>query len=537
MKSGFVLAASLRGAIALLSPRGPDAAGQIRLAYHGADGMTVSWNTFEHVKAPSVKWGLSKGKLEHTASSNVSLTYPTSTTYNNHVVISGLKPDTTYYYLPSPLPQGNHVEPYTFRTARAAGDSDAFAVAVVVDLGTMGRLGLTTSAGSSVSQNNILKPGEKNTIDSLASTKSSYDFIWHPGDIAYADYWLKLEIQGVLPNTTIQDGHTVYEAILNDFYDEMAAVTETKPYMVGPGNHEANCDNGGTTDKAKNITYDVSICSPGQTNFTGFKNHFRMPSDVSGGTGNFWYSWDNGMVHFIQLDTETDLGHGFTGPDEIGGTEKEGASPVNATMNAQATWLEADLASVDRKKTPWVVVAGHRPWYLSKKNVTGTICWSCKDVFEPLFIQYNVDLVLTGHAHVYERLAPLANGTIDPNELNNPKAPWYITNGAGGHYDGLDSFDEPKQKYSRFGLDTANATYGWSRLTFHNCSHLTHEFIASNNNSALDTATLFKDRSCGPCHGNGNGNGNGGGGAHHSGAAGSATREPTRPTKVANWNS
>ncbi|OAQ71361.1 metallophosphoesterase [Pochonia chlamydosporia 170] len=529
MRVSFVLVAALRGATALLSPRGADAAGQIRLAYHGTNGMTVSWNTFEHVKAPSVKWGLSKNKLVHTASSNVSVTYPTSTTYNSHVLISGLKSDTTYYYLPSPLPQGDGVKPYSFTTARSAGDTDAFSVAVVVDLGTMGRLGLTTSAGKGVSKSNILKPGEKNTIDSLATTRPTYDFIWHPGDIAYADYWLKEEIQGFLPNTSIKDGHNVYETILNDFYDEMAAVTETKPYMVGPGNHEANCDNGGTTDKSKNITYDVSICSPGQTNFTGYKNHFRMPSDVSGGTGNFWYSWENGMVHFIQLDTETDLGHGYTGPDEIGGTEKEGASPVNATMNAQATWLEDDLASVDRKKTPWVVVAGHRPWYLSKKNVTGTICWSCKDVFEPLFLKYNVDLVLTGHAHVYERLSPLATGKIDPNELNNPKAPWYITNGAAGHYDGLDTFDEPKQKYSRFGLDANNATYGWSRLTFHNCSHLTHEFVASNNNSVLDTATLYKARACRPGGGDGNGNGT----THHNGTAtGTASRTPTGPTVV-----
>jgi len=52
---------------------------------------------------------------------------------------------------------------------------------------------------------------------------------------------------------------------------------------------KANCDNGGTTDHTKNISYTVDICMPGQTNFTGFINHFRMPSPSSGGTGNFWY--------------------------------------------------------------------------------------------------------------------------------------------------------------------------------------------------------------------------------------------------------
>lgn len=518
MRSALTFAAAIQGTAAILSPRGPDAAGQIRLAYHGDDGMTISWNTFEKVQSPSVQWGLTKDNLNNTASSEVSVTYPTSTTYNNHVVVKGLEPNTNYYYLPWPLPQHGPVEPYPFTTSKSAGDEAGFSVAVIVDLGTMGRLGLGTSAGDGVEEENILKPGEKNTIDSLDATKSSYDFIWHPGDIAYADYWLKEEIQGYLPNTTIAEGHTVYEAILNDFYDEMAVVTETKPYMVGPGNHEANCDNGGTKDKKNNITYDVSICSPGQTNFTGYKNHFRMPSDLSGGTGNFWYSFDHGMAHFIQLDTETDLGHNFIGPDEIGGSEEEGASPVNATMNAQTDWLEADLAAVDRSKTPWVIVAGHRPWYLSKKNVTGSICWSCKDVFEPLFIKYGVDLVLSGHAHVYERLAPLADGKIDPNELNNPSAPWYITNGAAGHYDGMDDLQIPRKEYSRFSLDIHNATYGWSKLNFHNCTHMSHAFIASKNNSVLDSATLFKDRKCdlfGP--GNNPESSHGGNTHHHNG--------------------
>jgi hypothetical protein len=61
------------------------------------------------------------------------------------------------------------------------------------------------------------------------------------GDIAYADYWLKEEIQGFLPNTTIADGYKVYEKLLNEFYAEMASISAYVPYMVAPGNHEANC--------------------------------------------------------------------------------------------------------------------------------------------------------------------------------------------------------------------------------------------------------------------------------------------------------
>ncbi|EAW18133.1 uncharacterized protein NFIA_080770 [Aspergillus fischeri NRRL 181] len=129
-----------------------------------------------------------------------------------------------------------------------------------------------------------------------------------------------------------------------------------------------------------------------------------------------------------------------------------------------------------------------RPWYVSSKDQSGTICENCGEVWEP-----SVDLVLSGHAHYYERNATIANFNVDPNELINPTAPWYITNGAAGHYDGLDSLVRPLQSYSRY---TQEPAYGWSKLTFHNCSHLTHEFVASRNGTVLDTATLFKDRKC-----------------------------------------
>lgn len=125
-------------------------------------------------------------------------------------------------------------------------------------------------------------------------------------------------------------------------------------------------DNGGTTDSAHHISYNVSICMPGQTNFTGFRNHFRMPSAQSGGVGNFWYSFDNGMVHYVQFDTETDLGHGFIGPDEVGGSEGEDSGPFSNIRDAQLNWLEKDLRSVDRQKTPWIIAGKSLPPFSSQ---------------------------------------------------------------------------------------------------------------------------------------------------------------------------
>jgi hypothetical protein len=448
---------------------------QVRLAYAGPTGMTVSWNTFNQLPNPTVMYGLSNDTLNMSASSTVSITYNTSLTFNNHVTITGLMPDTTYFYMPLDLLTDEFTRPpYSFTTARAAGDMTPHTVAVVIDMGTFGPEGLSTTSP------NPLMVGEQTTIDSLVED-NTFEFIFHPGDIAYADEWIK-EAQGGFINVTIDlaSGFMGYESILDDFYDQMTPLTTIKPYMIGPGNHEANCDNGGEGG------FTTSVCQPGQLNFTGLINHFRMPSEESGGVSNFWYSFDNGMVHYIALDSETDLGNGLVGPSEP-------LSGPFGTFNEQVNWLAADLAAVNRTLTPWVVVGNHRPWYSS-----GSVCTQCQTAFETLYNQFNVDLVINGHFHVYERMDPMALGGIpDPNGLNNPSAPWYITNGLGGHFGGQDTFTLPFITGHQVGLDSTNNTYGWSKLTFHNCTHMSHSFMVTANNSAFDTATLFKDRVCG----------------------------------------
>lgn len=470
-------------------PVNSTAAVQHRLAYAGEHGMAVSWNTYQHVKEPVVKYGKRPDLLKFSAT-GYSTTYQTSSTWNNHVKLPCLEPDTVYYYQVASScaceDSDNHI--YNFTTTPEVGNKDDFSFAVVIDLGTMGSLGLSETTGKGAG--GALKKGEKNTIDSLSQNLHKYEFLWHPGDIAYADYWLKEEIQGYLPNTTIAEGVQVYEAILNEFYDQMQNISAYKPYMVGPGNHEANCDNGKVADKNQNITYTSQICMAGQSNFTGYINHFKMPNVESGGKNNMWYSFDYGMAHFVQFNTETDLGNGLIGPDEPKGDGNENAGPFGSYPNEQIDWLENDLKSVNRTKTPWVIVAGHRPWYVATDK-SGQ-CLNCQKAFEKVFMTHKVDIAVFGHVHNYERMHPIYNNTIDPNGLNNPAAPWYIVNGAAGHYDGIDTLVQPVPNYLAYGQDTA---YGWSRFTIHNETHITHDFIASKNDTVLDTATLYKKRS------------------------------------------
>ncbi len=41
-----------------------------------------------------------------------------------------------------------------------------------------------------------------------------------------------------------------------------------------------------------------------------------MPSDISEGVENFWYSFDYGLAHFVNFNTETDLGNGLLNDEQ-----------------------------------------------------------------------------------------------------------------------------------------------------------------------------------------------------------------------------
>ncbi len=235
--------ASLATAVLAGNQKSENAPSKYRVAYHGCDGMAVSWSTPQMTSKPQIKYGTSSDSLDQTAESCVSTTYPTSSMYANHVVLSGLQPDTTYYYRVNNGKKGKKGKNPTmsFKTCKVAGDMTPYSIGTVVDLGTMGPLGLSETVGKGAA--NPLAPGEINTIQRLIKQLDEFEFIAHPGDIAYADYWFKEEYQGYL-NGTVADVATKYEAINEAFYDEMTPISSTKAYMMGVGNHENNCING-----------------------------------------------------------------------------------------------------------------------------------------------------------------------------------------------------------------------------------------------------------------------------------------------------
>ena len=80
----------------------------------------------------------------------------------------------------------------------------------------------------------------------------------------------------------------------------------------------------------------------------------------------------------------------------------------------QVQWLEDELS---RDTSEWKVCFFHHPPYSSAKKHGSDS--QLRDVVEPIFVKYGVDVVLTGHDHVYERIKP-------------QKGIYYFVSGAGG---------------------------------------------------------------------------------------------------------
>lgn len=173
--------------------------------------MSVAWNTYEQVATPCVSFGESRDNLTLTTCStgfNSSVTYLTSRTWANTVILRDLKPATRYYY--RILSTNSTVD--FFQSGRDAGDTTPFAVTVIPDLGVYGEAGYTLQSRTDRQDVPIIDPSlNHTTISNLATTIDSYEAVLHPGDFAYADDWYLrwgLDMEGL----------HAYQAILEQFY-------------------------------------------------------------------------------------------------------------------------------------------------------------------------------------------------------------------------------------------------------------------------------------------------------------------------------
>jgi predicted phosphodiesterase len=130
-----------------------------------------------------------------------------------------------------------------------------------------------------------------------------------------------------------------------EFFEPVANVADQVPFLSVPGNHE---------DDLKN-----------------YLAYFPIRGS------NRWYSFDAGPVHVLALDYH-----------------------FERDTHAQFEFARQDLLA---SKAPWKVVMVHNPIF----NFGGhNSAWGHRH-YLPLFYEAQVDLVLSGHSHTYERYRPV----------------------------------------------------------------------------------------------------------------------------------
>lgn len=109
-----------------------------------------------------------------------------------------------------------------------------------------------------------------------------------------------------------------------------------------------------------------------------------------------YYSYDIGNIHFISVDSY--------------GTEADGTDILTSGTSALKTWINADLAANTKK---WIVAYWHHPPYTktSHNSDSESDLIAIRQNFIGYLESRGVDLIINGHSHGYERAYQLRNFT------------------------------------------------------------------------------------------------------------------------------
>jgi hypothetical protein len=144
------------------------------------------------------------------------------------------------------------------------------------------------------------------------------------------------------------------DSMWDEWFEDFEPINSKAPIVVTPGNHE-----------------EIYLSE-------NYRNYFAFPGNE------YYFSYDYGPLHIVSLNSEV-----FNNYQQYGDY-----------YQAQRDWLIRDLAST---RKPWKIVTFHKPLYTSGTHYNDAERSFLIDAWEPIFKQYNVDIILNGHDHHYER--------------------------------------------------------------------------------------------------------------------------------------
>ena len=404
---------------------------QIHLTWseNPATGVVVSWASPGQATRPRVRIGqrvIPAESRPYTDGING------ETVWTYHARVSGLRPGATYAYAVTADNDSNAADPFsaTFRTAPQGRAAFRF-----------------TSFGDLATPNTswVLSYGQSAyAVEAVESFQPLFHLL--NGDLCYADL-----------NPTVQP------EVWRDFGNNNQTSAANRPWMPCPGNHEVEFNNG-------------------PQGFTSYLTRYTLPDNRVPGFGGRWYSFRVGSVLFVSLDADDvvyqDAGAFVAGPAALTPVASTGHPPIEPGTSfylrgysggAQTAWLERTLAAGRRDESvDWIIVQMHQCAASSSATGNGSDL-GIRQEWLPLFDRYQVDLVLNGHDHDYERSFPVrgadanAGHEVATGAVVNTLRPHPVTTTDSGVFDtsqgtvhlilGCGGTDAPLDEY---GTDTAD---------------------------------------------------------------------------------
>ncbi|MEO6916890.1 MAG: metallophosphoesterase family protein, partial [Chitinophagaceae bacterium] len=226
------------------------------------------------------------------------------------------------------------------------------------------------------------------------------------------DRYLETIAKGENPDLTLMLGDNAYPlgtdkdyqgGFFNIYNDN---IFDNHPVFPVPGNHE--------------------YAGVAHISDIAYYNIFTLPKagesgGVPSGTESY-YSFNYGNVHFVMLNS-----YGI-----------DGGKVLYDTTGQQATWLKNDLAA-NAGKFKWTIACFHHAPYTNANHSSdqeGDLK-AVRERITPILERFNVDLVLAGHSHSYERSYLVKNHTGNSASFNNARPPvGNMVDSSSARYDG-----------------------------------------------------------------------------------------------------
>ena len=222
--------------------------------------------------------------------------------------------------------------------------------------------------------------------------------------INYVDLWLWMGDNAYDWGLDEQYTETVFDKA-KARYDWLLRQT---PFYATPGNH----------DYQNNQVHAGLRYQPHPIHYYDIVNNFTETADGGGGVPSHreeYYSFNYNNVHIVSLDS-----YGFENQPGQG-------TDIFNPNGPQVTWLKLDLAAAQANPAiHWTILYWHHPPYTrgSYNSDTEPELVNIRKNLVPILENYKVDLVMSGHSHVYERsrlmkgLYPTSTSGTDSFSMN-----------------------------------------------------------------------------------------------------------------------